>query len=310
MDTRQLLPPLAAAVAALMSGAAVVATRYVIADTGPFSLGVWRYGIGLLILGILALLTKRQSFERQDIVPLVLLGVLFFSIFPALSNAALAHTSASRGALVMSLMPVTTLTLSVLLGEETLSRMKIAGVLSAIAGVAVALGDRASLPNEPGAWIGDLLMGAAILIGTIYSVFLRRYLGRYSALVLTAFGMMIGVITMTIMAGIFEDFFTQAPRFSPSGWLAILFMGVGAAAIGFFLWNWALKHTTATRVTVCLSLNPVAALALAVPLLNEPLTINLIAGMMLVVLGIVLTNWGGGSKARTASPVGGATGHD
>lgn len=141
----------------------------------------------------------------------------------------------------MSLMPVTTLTLSVLLGEETLSRMKIAGVFSAIAGVAVALGDRASLPNEPGAWIGDLLMGAAIMIGTIYSVFLRRYLGRYSALVLTAFGMMIGVIIMAIMAGIFEGFFTQAPRLSRSGWLAILLGASAPRRLAFFCgtghWN-------------------------------------------------------------------------
>ncbi|MEO8626504.1 MAG: EamA family transporter [Betaproteobacteria bacterium] len=42
-------------------------------------------------------------------------------------------------------------------------------------------------------------------------------------------------------------------------------------AVTFFLWIWALEHTTPSRVSVAVTLNPVSAAFLAAVLLNEPI---------------------------------------
>ena len=46
-----------------------------------------------------------------------------------------------------------------------------------------------------------------------------------------------------------EGFFTSPPRFTVGGWLAVVSIGTGSG-LGYYLWLWALGHTTPTRVTV------------------------------------------------------------
>ncbi len=67
----------------------------------------------------------------------------------------------------------------------------------------------------------------------------------------------------------------------------MLFIGA-SSAVGYFLWLWALKHTTPTRVTVFLGLSPVTAMLLGAALLGEAITPTGLAGTALVILGLVL----------------------
>ena len=46
--------------------------------------------------------------------------------------------------------------------------------------------------------------------------------------------------------------------FLRGGWLAILFIGV-SSGVGYYLWLFALRHATPTRVTVFLALSPLTA---------------------------------------------------
>jgi len=86
-----------------------------------------------------------------------------------------------------------------------------------------------------------------------------------------------------------EGFFGALPRFTPGGWLAIGFIGIGSAA-GYYLWLWALSHATATRVTVFLALSPVTASGLGVALLGERLSLMLLLGLACVATGLVIAH--------------------
>lgn len=67
-------------------------------------------------------------------------------------------------------------------------------------------------------------------------------------------------------------------------------MGTFGAAIGYSLWVWALERTTPTRVAIFLTLNPLTATFLGGALLDEPITWRFIAGLVVVLAGIVITN--------------------
>ena len=65
--------------------------------------------------------------------------MVFFAVFFVLYNIALGYTTAARGALALSTLPLWTMVVAALLGAEPLTRRKTLGVLIAVGGV----GDRA-----------------------------------------------------------------------------------------------------------------------------------------------------------------------
>ena len=84
---------------------------------------------------------------------------------------------------------------------------------------------------------------------------------------------------------------TFTPHLSSIGWLAAGFLGLFGAALSYMLWLWALRHTTPTLVAVALALNPMMALTWGALLLGELVTVSMVAGFLLVLLGIAISNW-------------------
>jgi len=283
------LGPIAAAAATgIQVGAAIVATRYVIDQSGPATLALWRYAIGALCLAPFVL-ARRASlrFRPADLPPIALLGVAQFGILIALLNFGLQHIPAARGALILATFPLQTMVFGALLGRERLTRAKTLGVLLTLAGVALALGAKAFDPTPPGAasWLGELAVLAAAACGALCSILYRPYLQRYPALPTGLVAMLASVAFLVLLAS-FEAPVLALPGFSAAGWSAVLFIGV-SSGIGYFLWLWALQRTTPTRVTVFLGLSPVTAMLLGAVLLGEPVTPAGIGGLALVALGLV-----------------------
>ena len=79
------------------------------------------------------------------------------------------------------------------------------------------------------------------------------------------------------------------PRFTPGGWSAFVFIGV-SSGVGYFLWLWALKHTTPTKVAVFLSLSPVTATILGALILSEPVTATFLFGLAAVAFGLIVAH--------------------
>lgn len=277
----------AAAFTGIQVGAAMVATRYVIDDIGPASLAMLRYAIGFLCLVPPLLATgTRLRFGGWDLVPIALLGIVQFGVLIALLNVGLAYIPAGRASLVFATFPLLTMVAGALLGRETLTADKAAGVLVTILGVALALGDRAGVGDGSHAWFGELAVFAAALCGAVCTVLYRPYVARYSALSVGAAAMLASVAFLAVLAAR-EGLGEALPGISAGGWAAILFIGVGSG-LGYFLWLWALTHTTPTRVTVFLGLGPVTATLLGAVLLSEPVGWLPLMGLACVVSGLWL----------------------
>jgi drug/metabolite transporter (DMT)-like permease len=266
----------------------MVATRFVVDQTGPASLALLRYAIGVACLAPLVFATApRVRFARADLLPIALLGTVQFGVLIALLNYGLRFVPSARAALIFATFPLLTMLLAVALRHERLSAMRSLGVLATIAGVAVALGDKALAPGSGGGdWIGELAVLGSALCGAVCSVLYRPYVARYPALPMSAFAMLASVVFLAVLA-VPEGFFDALPRFTPAGWAAVLFIGVGSGA-GYYLWLWALRHASATEVTAFLSLSPFTAACLGAWLLGETLSASAAVGVVLVAAGLYL----------------------
>jgi len=299
------LPIAAAAASGILVGSAMVATRFVIDQTHPASLALWRYAIGFCCLLTPVLLSPRVRFERRDLLPIALLGITQFGILIALLNFGLQFIPSGRAALIFATFPLLTMLLAAGLGQERLTAAKSLGVLLTIAGVGFALGEKAMQWGAARGWPGELAVFASALCGAVCSVLYRPYLRKYPTLAVSAFAMLASVAFLALLAAR-EGFFRGWPHFTAGGWLAVLFIGVNSG-VGYYLWLWALGHTTPTRVTVFLALSPITAAGLGAWLLSEEVSALLLLGLACVVLGLWLAHRPaagpvGPGPARSAGP--------
>jgi drug/metabolite transporter (DMT)-like permease len=117
----------------------------------------------------------------------------------------------------------------------------------------------------------------------------RPYLRKYPTLPVSAFAMLASVGFLAALAG-WEGFFGSVPQFTAGGWLAVVFIGM-SSGIGYYLWLWALNHTTPTRVTVFLALSPITAAGLGAWILAERVTMMLFLGLACVAFGLWVAHW-------------------
>jgi len=289
---------LAAVLSSGLGGTSVAATRYLVNAIDPLAIGSFRFGIGFLLLLPVALLQGGRWPLRSDWPGLAGLGVLYFALFPILFNASLIFTTAARGALALSTLPLLTMVVGALLGSEALTMRKSIGVVIATLGVALALlSGLASAP--PGAWRGDLLMVAAALCMALYSIWSKPFIARSGPISFTTVAMGVGALCLVLIS-YWRGSFAPVAAFEAPQWLAAVYLGAFGSALTFYLWAFALERTTPTRVAISVTVNPITASLVGATLLDEPLHWNLVAGILTVFAGIwIATTAGRRSKPAT-----------
>ncbi|HSY56243.1 MAG TPA: DMT family transporter [Bradyrhizobium sp.] len=275
---------LAAVLSSGLGGTSIGATRYLVNAIDPLAIGSFRFGIGFLLLLPVAHLQGARWPVRQDWPGVAGLGVLFFALFPILFNASLIFTTAARGALALSTLPLLTMLVGAALGSEALTARKCLGVLIAMFGVAVSLlAGLAFAP--PGAWRGDLLMVGAALCMALYSIWSKPFIARSGPISFTTMSMGFGAAGL-IAISCWRGSFTPVADFGLPQWLAVTYLGAFGSALTFFLWAFALERTTPTRVAISVTVNPIAASLVGATLLHEPLGWSLVIGIVTVFAGI------------------------
>jgi drug/metabolite transporter (DMT)-like permease len=267
-----------------LGGTAAAITRYLVTGADPISLAILRWGIGFVCLLPAAFLLNVRWPPWRDWPAVALLGLAFFGLFFILYNIAIGFTTAARASLALATLPLHTMVVAALLGVEPLTLRKSTGVCVAVLGVMGALA--AGLSAAPvGAWRGELIMTAAVFCMAFYNVLSRPFMRRSSALGFLTVAMGTGAAALVVV-GSLTGSIAALKSFGTSQWIAGIYLGVGGGAAAFILWALALKRATPTRVASTMTVNPIAAALLATQLIGEPITANLVFGLVAVFAGI------------------------
>lgn len=275
---------LIAIVSSSLGGTAAAVTRYLVSDADAVTLAILRWGIGFACLLPVALLLRVKWPQRSDWLAVAALGIAFFGLFFVLYNIAVSYTTAARAALALSTLPLQTMIVGALLRIEPLTARKTLGVCIAVLGVFAALATGLSAA-PPGAWRGELIMTGAVLCMAFYNVWSRPFIMRSSALGFLTVGMGAGAATL-ILVGLLTGRVAVLSSFGTAQWIAGIYLGVAGGALAFILWVMALQRATPTRVANTMTVNPIAAGLLATQLVGEPITLNLVVGLIAVFAGI------------------------
>ncbi len=273
-----------------LGGSAAAVTRYLVGNADPITLAILRWGIGFLCVLPIAVLLRAKWPPRSDLPAVVMLGVCFFGLFFVLYNIAVGYTTAARASLALSTLPLQTMVVGALLGIEPLTARKMLGVAIAMLGVFAALASGVTAAPA-GAWRGELIMTGAVLCMAFYSVWSRRFIQRSSALGFLCVGMGAGAGVLTLV-GLLTGRIAVLASFGIAQWTAGIYLGIGGGALAFILWVLALQRATPTLVANTMTLNPIAAGLLATQLVGEPITLNLVGGLVAVFAGIWIATVG------------------
>jgi len=273
-----------ALVSSTLGGTAAAITRYLAGNTDPITMAILRWGIGFCCVLPAALLLKMRWPQRSDWPAVAALGFCFFAVFFVLYNIAMSYTTAARASLALATLPLHTMVVGAVLGIEPLTKRKSIGVGIAVLGVFAALAS--GLSSAPaGAWRGELIMTAAVLCMAFYNVWSRPFIRRSSALGFLTVGMGAGAAAL-ILVGALTGSAATLSHFDTAQWIAGLYLGIAGGALAFILWVLALERASPTRVATTMTVNPLAAGLLATQLVGEPITPNLVLGLIAVFAGI------------------------
>ena len=229
-----------------------------------------------------------------------LLGLVFFGLFIILYNIAIGYTTAARASLALCTLPLQTMVVGAVLGVEPLTARKAGGVAIAMLGVSAALASGLQ-PHPTGAWRGELIMAGAVLCMAFYNVWSRPYIVRSSALGFLAVGMGSGAVAL-VVAGLLTGRTRRARELWPArNGLPASISASRGGALAFILWVMALQRASPTRVANTMTVNPIAAALLAQQLVGEPITLDLVIGLIAVFAGIWLATTEGALLGRSSA---------
>lgn len=286
---------LAALLTILIWGTTFISTKVLLVDFQPVEILFFRFVLGLLALLIVCPRRMTGTTLRQEIV-FGAAGLCGVCLYYLMENIALTYTMASNVGIIISAAPFFTAILSHLLlkKEEKLGAAFFVGFLIAMAGIALISFNGSALQLNP---IGDLLALLAAFLWACYSILTRRISGYgYNTILTTRRIFFYGILFMVPALFLF-DFRLELDRFANPVYLwNILFLGLGASALCFVTWNFAVRLLGAVKTSVYIYLVPVITVAASVVILREPFTWMTGAGTVLTLAGLLLSEgkWGGG----------------
>ena len=215
-----------------------------------------------------------------------LFGAEFLCIFIGLQ-----FTTASRMVVFIYISPfIVALGMPFIARAERLSKLQMAGLLLAFAGVAWAFAEGFTAPAAgPHQLLGDALgVGAGVLWGATTLAIRGSALSSASAEKTLWYQLAISGVLLVAAA-----LAAGAPlpvRLSALAWSAMLFQVLIVTFVSYLVWFWLIRHYPATRLASFTLLTPVFGLVLGALLLNEPITLRLVVALAAVAVGIVLVN--------------------
>jgi drug/metabolite transporter (DMT)-like permease len=249
-------------------------------------------GVRTLLAGILMVPVyvwhSRQVPVRitpADARPLLTLGLLGIGLNQVFFVLGLSRTSASHAAFIIGLTPLLVLALAVAVGQEKLNPGRAGGMLLALGGVLVLRlapdGQRqASLAGDVLVFLGSLSFSAFTVLG-------KQETSRVSPVALNTcayLGSAVALLPVTLWEGANFPF----QRVTWTAWSSLLYMAGISSVLAYLIYYRALAHISASRVSAFSYLQPLIVTLLAVTILGERPTQELIAGGALVLAGVLL----------------------
>lgn len=275
-----LVPALMMLTASLCWGASYLFMQKSLAEVGPCSLIVWRFGIAFVFSALLfprTLFSATKAEWKHGLLLGVLLGIAFYAVMIGLRG-----TTTGNAGFLLGCTSVFVPLLCALKSRKWTFRILLAAAVS-VSGIGL-MTLQSGFRLRP----GDLFCMLSALLYSFYIILAGGFLRNDNPLrigVIQFSGAAAAAGTGVLISG--ETAFLPATL---PVWGEILFLGIFCSAAGFMLQMSAQKKLSPEYVSLLYSSEPVFAMILGLIFLAEPLSAGRLGGAALILCGILLSS--------------------
>ncbi len=276
--------PLALA-SAILFGASAPFAKLLLGSTDPQLLAGLLYlgaGVGLAISQVARSLLGAEVSEaplrRADLPWLTAIVAFGGVIGPLLLMLGLVRTSAASGSLLLNLEGLATMAIAWVVFRENVDRKLLLGAALILAGAFVLSWQGQRLRIDEGGW----LIAAACLAWGVDNNLTRKLSSADPVVIALIKGLVAGSVNLTLALLLGAHFPSMGATCAA---FVVGFLGVGVSLVLFVL---ALRYLGSARTAAYFSLAPFLGAAIAMVLLREPVTVQLIIASALIAFGLWL----------------------
>ena len=269
-------------------GTTFISTKILLADFTPIEILFFRFLLGLLVL--IAVYPKRLRIkDKKQEFTFAAAGLCGICLYYLLENIALTHTMASNVGVIISVAPFFTAVLShvFLKTEEKLKAQFFIGFIIAMAGICLISFSSSELKMNP---IGDILAIVAAFIWAVYSLLTRKISSYgYNTIQTTRRIFAYGILFMLPFLFVFDFNLNVQKIAKPEYVLNFIYLSLGASALCFVTWNYAVGVLGAVKTNVYIYIVPVITVVTSVIVLKEKIIWTAAVGIGLTLIGLFLS---------------------
>jgi len=239
---------------------------------------------------LLYLLKKREKLVAPALsYPLLLqifaLGFLGYYLSSLLDLKGLEYISAQLERLTLFTYPFLVAIIGYFLFQQAITKRLIISLLITYLGLWVVMGQELQLTGNDVVFGTSLVMGAALSF-SLYVLLSRPIIAKLGSLLFTSLVMIASSFLVFAHGALQIDLFSL--QITQQAWLWVFLLAIFSTVIPSFMISEAIHRIGPTQTGIVGTLGPIFTIILAVYLLNEPITVYMLFGMLLVFLGVMV----------------------
>jgi drug/metabolite transporter (DMT)-like permease len=280
-------------------GANITIIKVAIKNFHPIAFNCLRFILASLTLIFLHRNILRDRIEKQDWPWLILLGLLGNTVYQFLFIYGVKFTHVSHVAILLATTPIFTAAISKWMGFEQVGGHIWLGILLSFTGVVlIVFGGKDFNFGSVASLIGDAFIVGASLVWSIYTVFSRRIVQRYSSWHYIVYTVAFGTLFLVPISlpAVFQQDYSNVGIYE---WLALVYAGLLALVFGYSAWYYGVEKIGSTRTSVYSNLTPVAGVGVGMIFLGERLSPLQWLGAAIIFAGLIINRF---AKRETCPP--------
>lgn len=286
-------------------GGTFVAGRMLAGHVAPCSAAFLRFTVATVFLFLMVwkMEGRLPRLKPRQILPVVLLGLTGVFTYNIFFFKGLEQIGAGRAALIIATNPILITLLSAWFFKERLTLIRSTGILLSVTGAAVVI-SRGHLDQMLGQGLGwgEVFILICVASWVAFSLIGKTVLSGLSPLVSVAYSSAVGAAALFFPAWN-EGIADQLVHYSLLDWMTIFYLGFFGTVLGFIWYYQGIQSIGPGKASIFINFVPVSAILLAFFILQEPVTLSLLVGAVLVSSGVYLTNNGRLAPRSTPVPV-------
>ena len=277
---------------AIFWGGTFIAGRVVAKDVGPFSAAFFRFAIASSFLTLIVWRIDGRLLlpKKRQMVPVILLGLTGVFTYNVFFFKGLKLINAGRASIIIANNPIFIAILSAYFFKEKLNLIKVVGIIISVTGAIIVI-SKGNLNEivQGNIGRGEIFIFCCVLSWVVYSLIGKVVMADLSPISSVFYSCVIGTFFLFFPA-CFEGILNNFHHYPIMAWLGIFYLGIFGTVVGFVWYYEGIKMIGPTKASLFINFVPVSAVILAFMILDEPITLSLFIGTILVCAGVYLTN--------------------